>query len=100
MLTPTLRERLAQKLDELYGSESRSACLDRLIGLIEANPIPARHSALTERDAILIAYGDHVHQPGQAPLATLHDFLKRCLQDIVSTVHILPFYPYSSDDGF
>ena len=41
-----------------------------------------------------------VQQSGEAPLKTLNTFLKKYLDDVVSTVHILPFYPYSSDDGF
>jgi glycosidase len=41
-----------------------------------------------------------VAQPEVAPLATLNDFLTRHLQDVINTVHVLPFFPYSSDDGF
>jgi glucosylglycerate phosphorylase len=100
MLTPSLRARLAHKLDDLYGPEAGAACLDKLLRLIESNPIPAREKTLTEQDTILIAYGDHVQRPGKVPLETLHQFLKNHLKEVVSTVHILPFYPYSSDDGF
>ncbi len=55
---------------------------------------------VSERDSILITYGDMVRQNGEAPLKTLASFLQKYLTDVVSTVHILPFYPYSSDDGF
>ncbi len=100
MLTPAIRARLAGKLDELYGPHAAPDCLEKLIRLIETNPIPTRQAALTEQDAILIAYGDHLRQTGQPPLVTLHQFLRTHLRDVISTVHILPFYPYSSDDGF
>ena len=57
-------------------------------------------SELTERDALLIAYADQVQEPGVAPLRTLAGFCERHLAGIVSGVHLLPFYPWSSDDGF
>jgi sucrose phosphorylase len=53
-----------------------------------------------EGDSILITYADMVRQNGEAPLKTLAAFLEKFLKDVVSTIHILPFYPYSSDDGF
>ena len=37
---------------------------------------------------------------GEAPLATLKEFLDHHLQGVINGVHILPFYPWSSDDGF
>jgi sucrose phosphorylase len=52
-----------------------------------------------ERDALIIAYGDHVQAAGEAPLQTLHRVL-RALELPPNGLHILPFYPYSSDDGF
>lgn len=55
---------------------------------------------LTERDAILITYGDQFREPGRPPLQTLRAFLDSHLSDAVSGVHILPCFPYSSDDGF
>ena len=55
--------------------------------------------SLSERDALIIAYGDHVQSPGEAPLQTLHRVL-RTLSLPPNGLHILPFFPYSSDDGF
>jgi len=55
---------------------------------------------VSERDSILITYGDMVQHKNQAPLQTLADFVNKYLGDVVSTIHILPFFPYSSDDGF
>jgi glycosidase len=59
-----------------------------------------RPANLTERDAILITYGDQVRKPGMPPLQTLAYFCERHLAGLVSGVHVLPFFPYSSDDGF
>ena len=55
---------------------------------------------LTQQDAILITYGDQFQQPDQPHLHTLAHFLDAHLKDVLDGVHILPFFPYSSDDGF
>jgi glycosidase len=55
---------------------------------------------VTQADAILITYGDQVNEADQPALRSLGDFLNSHLKGVVSGVHILPFYPYSSDDGF
>lgn len=51
-------------------------------------------------DSILITYGDQFRQENCPPLSTLEDFCDEFLQGLVPGVHILPFFPYSSDDGF
>ncbi len=58
-----------------------------------------RSRAFNETDVCLITYGDQVKGESENPLKTLEKFLEKKLPEI-STVHILPFYPYSSDDGF
>jgi sucrose phosphorylase len=55
---------------------------------------------LTEADVILIAYPDHLRRDGAAPLRVLGDFAEEHLTDAVSAVHVLPFHPFTSDDGF
>lgn len=60
----------------------------------------ASSSELSERDALLITYADQVHEAGIVPLQTLGAFCDARLADVVSGVHLLPFYPWSSDDGF
>jgi len=55
---------------------------------------------LSERDVVLIAYGDHITKPNTPPLKSLNTFLLDHLKGVINTVHILPFFPYSSDDGF
>ncbi len=56
--------------------------------------------ALNERDAVLITYGNTLSAAGEAPLDTLGRFLAEHVGDAVSIVHLLPIFPYSSDDGF
>ena len=54
----------------------------------------------SENDSLLITYGDSVTEPGRVPLQTLAEFLTTRIRDVFSAVHVLPFSPYSSDDGF
>ena len=53
-----------------------------------------------EEDVMLITYGDSIVNKEEIPLQTLHDFIVQKLNNTFSTIHILPFFPYSSDDGF
>ncbi len=90
----------------LYGPEQGQVTFQRLSALIEryrsSAPSTGAHTRreLTQQDSILITYGDQVSQPGISPLQSLADFCTRHLDQVVSAIHILPFYPYSSDDGF
>lgn len=54
----------------------------------------------SEEDIILITYGDSVINDEEAPLKTLRRFINDNMNDTINSVHILPFFPYSSDDGF
>lgn len=58
------------------------------------------HLPLDETDSIMIAYGDSFRGPDGPPLSYLLQFLDDEAEGVVSGVHILPFSPYSSDDGF
>jgi glycosidase len=55
---------------------------------------------LTERDVVLITYPDQIREDGVRPLRTLSDFCERRLDGLIRCLHVLPFYPSSSDDGF
>ncbi|NWK54026.1 alpha-glucosidase C-terminal domain-containing protein [Verrucomicrobiaceae bacterium N1E253] len=54
----------------------------------------------TENDVLAITYADSIKRPGEAPLRTLYEFSQRELKQHINNLHILPFCPYSSDDGF
>lgn len=54
----------------------------------------------SEQDVILITYGDSIINDEQPPLKTLKTFLDNTIENTINSVHILPFFPYSSDDGF
>lgn len=90
-------------LEKLYGSEKAAAVNVRFQELINRyrGRIPKPDdSSLSERDSLLITYGDQVQEHGKAHLQTLAEFCEAHLKGVVGGVHILPFYPWSSDDGF
>ncbi|MCB9434229.1 MAG: hypothetical protein H6668_19835 [Ardenticatenaceae bacterium] len=58
------------------------------------------HFTFSQRDAVLITYGDMNEADGEASLATLADFAANGTTGRINTVHIFAVYPYSSDDGF
>lgn len=53
-----------------------------------------------QRDAFLITYGDSIREPNEKGLATFTRFYREHLAKYFNAVHILPFHPYTSDDGF
>ncbi len=96
-------QRFRPGLTRLYGPRAE-ACLQRLsllAGRYGLSPCPnATACGWSARDAVLITYGDMVQAPDTPPLQVLHRFLRQRVGDAFSTLHILPFFPYSSDDGF
>lgn len=54
----------------------------------------------SQGDILLITYGNSLVDGAHKPLDLLNDFLRRYLRDTINGVHILPFFPYTSDDGF
>ncbi|MEZ5256415.1 MAG: alpha-amylase family glycosyl hydrolase [Ilumatobacteraceae bacterium] len=61
---------------------------------------PARTMERTGRRAHLVRRHAAATSSDEAPLVTLRRFVQAHLRDAVSAVHVLPFFPYSSDDGF
>jgi len=84
----------------LYGPDAGVAASERLAARLAQFPLRRGKGMLTQRDAILITYADQVQQTAAAPLSVLTQFCRRHLTGIVSGIHILPFFPSSSDDGF
>jgi sucrose phosphorylase len=68
--------------------------------LVDADATFRAEERFSERDVVLITYGDLLTTPGRPPLQVLASFLRRFMRGAINTVHILPFFPYSSDRGF
>jgi glycosidase len=93
---------IKRRLEHVYGAEKAGKALTAIMALVERygrseSPIDELFS---EADAALITYGDSLKRSGQTPLSALAGFCEQHLEGVFSTVHILPFFPYSSDDGF
>lgn len=93
---------LLRHLTFLYGEDNASPLLDRVQSLLAdyRARITPRDGGLNQRDSLLILYGDQVQRSNEKPLQTLRKFCDTYLTDIVGGIHILPFYPWTSDDGF
>lgn len=91
-----------QRLHKLYPPEIADRAVDSIIDLIfkYKSRIKSNEYKLSEKDVILITYGDQVNKDYEPSLQTLKGFMDKHLKGVINSMHILPFYPYSSDDGF
>jgi sucrose phosphorylase len=91
-----------QILERIYGEEKGNRALKRIGALIKNFPVKKSQKTgyFSQEDVVLITYGDTLNRPGETPLQTLHAFAQKYLKDSISTIHFLPFFPFSSDDGF
>lgn len=97
-----LRERLTPLVADLY-ADRENEVLDALVELAArwAPALGAADKGLPDQaTAYLITYGDAFRRDGETPLHTLADVLRTHVRDAVTDVHLLPIYPWTSDDGF
>jgi glycosidase len=111
-VSPAQRDGILQHLTTLYGPVRANLAyveIERLMRvyyahktreMIEADTGFETAQRFTEQDVVLITYGDLLMQEGKRPLEALHDFLSVYMQGAINCVHILPFFPSSSDRGF
>lgn len=111
-MTQSALEQFTHRVSEIYGEAQNSSAIARDIlqicqtycdknsrKLLE-EPTLSDHTRWSEKDIILITYGNSIQTADETPLDTLATFLRERLIGVVNSVHILPFFPYSSDDGF
>lgn len=97
--------RVRQLLNELYPGEG-DALLSEVLELAERYRADlgdrTRAERWSERSAYLITYADMLstRDASRTPLQCLRRFLEEGLKGVLDTVHILPFFPWTSDDGF
>lgn len=99
-----LQRRVREHLNFIYPhNDNDQLCAElleamALTGEIHA-PVPHQNH-WDQTDNVLITYGNSISNGEEKPLHTLHRFLQNQLREVINGVHILPFFPYSSDDGF
>ncbi|PKH88883.1 alpha-amylase family glycosyl hydrolase [Colwellia sp. Bg11-28] len=103
-----LKHKLTQQLSTIYKDVPLEQSFDdiaqRLMNVMrlssEVVVVKPFTNKWSEEDIILITYGDSIIKADQPPLQTLKHFLDTTIENTINSVHILPFFPYSSDDGF
>lgn len=109
---PEHRERILDRLRVLYGRQKAEEWwpeFERVMRIYHAHKTPQMVSddapfdpaeRFSEQDVVLITYGDLLTSGSRPPLGALRDFVRVFMRGAINTVHILPFFPYSSDRGF
>lgn len=90
-------------LERIYPPETAERLTTEIFALIKDTLCPSGREDLkkwSHNNVLLITYGDTIGDGKRAPLSVLAEFLETHLYDTVTGVHVLPFFPYSSDDGF
>ena len=104
------KERVHFLTGQLYrsvvGDERVKEIVDDLVDAIGASAARTQSSLAhpadlwSERDVALITYGDSILDGTSKPLKVLHKFCETWLGSSVTWLHVLPFFPWTSDDGF
>ena len=71
-----------------------------IIGDVLPQPTINPEQKWSEKDIISITYADSIKCESEKPFKTLKKFFDNYLKDTINCIHVLPFFPYTSDDGF
>lgn len=96
-----LKEKLKKHFEFIYPDKDANKIISKVEKL--ANKYETKQTGsswISEKDAMLITYGDSIVEEGKPGLEALNEFLTKYVNDAISAVHILPMFPYTSDDGF
>lgn len=97
-------DNLRRRFSHLYGIENAGRMMERFQMMLGrygvGNSPPETGDMWSEKDTVLITYADSIQQDGEIPLQTLRKFLCLHTKSAIRCVHLLPFYPWTSDDGF
>ena len=99
-----LRLRIVSQLSNIYPQQDVGSIADRLLAVMglekSLNDVPAAERYWDEQSIAVITYGNTFAEQDEKPLKSLFGFLHKYLRELIDIVHILPFFPSSSDDGF
>ncbi|MCX4186458.1 sugar phosphorylase [Methylophaga sp. OBS4] len=104
LLNETVLYHLQSIYSEVPPAKPLQQLCDELIAIMrlhdEYHEVVPHQNNWDQHDMALITYGNSISREGEAPLQTLHRFLDETVNGYINSVHILPFFPYCSDDGF
>ncbi|MFZ5103435.1 sugar phosphorylase [Enterobacter roggenkampii] len=98
-----VNEKIKALINLVYGKTFSEAHLHMLLENIEKAACvitERRKMGWDEKDIVLITYADQFSEKGEKALPVFTRFYNKWLSHSFSHVHLLPFYPWSSDDGF
>nr|WP_318381577.1 sugar phosphorylase [uncultured Enterobacter sp.] len=96
-------QKIKKLLTAIYDDTLDANAIDAFISRIDESRkviTRTRKKGWDQGDVVLITYADQFHHQDEKTLKTFADFYQRWLKNAFSHVHLLPFYPWSSDDGF
>lgn len=106
-ISSKLRAKLAQLLHSVYPKQDTDLLCEAVIDAFwTGGSAPRRRGRQlsnrlwSQRDCYVITYGNSIVDGEHKPLDLLHDFLNARLKGSINGVHILPYFPFTSDDGF
>jgi len=99
-----VQQGVEERIRNIYGEEQTADITKQIFNTIplaeKAMDAVTKNNKWNEKDIMLITYADSLKKENESPLRTLQDFSRRELKPYINNVHILPFNPSSSDEGF
>ena len=97
-------EKVRGHLEVIYPELEQQPLAEQIVAVMgldkdDLGPKPYRNN-WSKKDVITITYGDSIVRDNERPLQTLHKFFNKHMKPAINGMHILPFFPWSSDDGF
>ena len=109
MKEQNLKKRIHLHIERIYSTSLNETEIlefsDNIYNLIVSKKTLHASSLLSdqwsEKTTVLITYANSITSTNNmSPLSSLQKFVSSKCQQFIDTVHILPFFPSSSDDGF
>jgi len=96
-------DQIFNHLNIIYPKSNNTHLTNKIFSIFFEKKSPKQYviqNRWDESDVALITYLDTFYNNDEKNIQTLEQVLNTYLQDNVSIIHLLPFFPYSSDDGF
>ncbi len=99
-----LNVKILHHLNQIYPDRDNKKLTEKIVKIFfkESEPVAPKPNVTKwdQSDIILISYANSIVRKGEVPLQSLLYFLNTYVNGYINSVHILPYFPYSSDDGF